>query len=110
MMFSIQLWNLKPCTKVRRVFSGNLVLKNIKINGTYMYELAHGTKPPIMHTYSGVHQGRLLGQAMILSSFNCVPFLNGNFSLWKEFAPRGSEFFPLRAVPYGLENHFYHIR
>ena len=27
----------------------------------------------------------------------------------KEFAPRGSEFFPLRAVPYGVENHFYHI-
>ena len=30
--------------------------------------------------------------------------------VWKreEFAPRGSEFFPLRAVPYGMENHFYH--
>ena len=24
--------------------------------------------------------------------------------------PRGSEFFPLRAVPFGMENHFYHIR
>ena len=23
---------------------------------------------------------------------------------------RGSEFFPLTAVPYGMENHFYHIR
>ena len=23
---------------------------------------------------------------------------------------KGSEFFPLRAVPYGMENHFYHIR
>ena len=23
--------------------------------------------------------------------------------------PRGSEFFPLRAVPYGMINHFYHI-
>ena len=22
----------------------------------------------------------------------------------------GSKFFPLRAVPYGMENHFYHIR
>ena len=42
--------------------------------------------------------------------FNCVPFRNGNFSQRKEFAPRGSEFFPLRAVPYGMENHFYHIR
>ena len=28
----------------------------------------------------------------------------------KEFAPRGSEFFPLRAVPYGMENHFYDNR
>ena len=37
-------------------------------------------------------------------------FQNGNFSLRKEFAPRGSEFFPLRAVPYGMENHFYYIR
>ena len=27
----------------------------------------------------------------------------------KEFAPRGSEFFPLSAVPYGMEDHFYHI-
>ena len=34
----------------------------------------------------------------------------------KEFAPKGSKFskgskfFPLRAVPYGMENRFYHIR
>ena len=35
---------------------------------------------------------------------------NGNFSERKEFAPRGSEFFPLRAVPHDMENHFYHIR
>ena len=25
-------------------------------------------------------------------------------------APRGSEFFPLRAVPFGMENQFHHIR
>ena len=42
--------------------------------------------------------------------FSCVPFHNGNFSERKEFAPRGNEFFPLKAVPYGMENHFYHIR
>ena len=41
-------------------------------------------------------KGRLLDQAVIL--FNCVPFQNGN------------KFFPLRAVPYAMENHFYHIR
>ena len=35
---------------------------------------------------------------------------DGNFSLRKEFAPRGSEFFPLREVSYGMENRFYHIR
>ena len=56
-----------------------------------------------MHT-----KGRLLDQAMIL--FNRVPFQNWNFSQRKEFAPRGSEFFLLRVVPYGKENHFYHIR
>ena len=38
---------------------------------------------------------RLLDQEVI--PFNCVPF-------------RGGEFFPLRAVPYGMENHFYHIK
>ena len=52
-------------------------------------------------------KGRLLGQAALL--FNCFPFQNGNFSLREEFAPRGSDFFPLRAVPYDIENHFYHI-
>ena len=41
--------------------------------------------------------------------FNWVPFQNGNFSYRKEFAPRGSEFFPLRAVAYGMGNHFDHI-
>ena len=43
-------------------------------------------------------------QAVIL--FNYIPFQDRNFSERKEFAPRGSEFFPLRAVPYGMENHF----
>ena len=31
-------------------------------------------------------------------------------SVWKKVHARGSEFFPLRVVPYGMENHFYHIR
>ena len=53
-------------------------------------------------------KGRLLDQVVII--FNCVPFRNGNFSQTKAFAPRGSEFFPLRAVSYTMENHFYHIR
>ena len=49
---------------------------------------------------------------MILSgdSLNCILFHNGNFSLRKEFAPTGSEFFPLRAVVFEMENHFHHIR
>ena len=42
-------------------------------------------------------KGRLLYQATIL--YNYVPFQNRNFSERKEFAPRGSEFFSLRAVP-----------
>ena len=51
---------------------------------------------------------RLPDQAVI--HFNCIPFQNGNFSKRKEFASRGSKFFPLKAVPYGMENHFNHIR
>ena len=53
-------------------------------------------------------KGRLLDQTVSL--FNFVPFQNGNFSERKEFAPRRNEFFPLRAVPYGMENHFYQSR
>ena len=45
---------------------------------------------------------RLLDQSAIL--FNYVPFEKGNFSERKEFAPRGSEFFPLMEIPYGMEN------
>ena len=52
-------------------------------------------------------KGRLLDQAVIL--YNCVSFQNGNFSSRKEFAPRGGEFFILRAVPNGMENHLLHV-
>ena len=38
------------------------------------------------------------------------PFFKWELLKRKEFAPRGSEFFLLRAVPYGKENNFYHIR
>ena len=60
--------------------------------------MANQNTEKVMHI-----KGRPLDQAVIL--FNCVPFQIGK----EEFAPRGSEFFPLRAVPYGMENHFYHI-
>ena len=40
--------------------------------------------------------------------FNCLPFQCGNFSLRKEFAPRVGEFFPVRAVPFGMINQFNH--
>ena len=53
-------------------------------------------------------KGRLLEQAVVL--FNCVPFKDRNFLKRKEFAPRGSEFIPLRAVPCDMENYFYEIR
>ena len=43
-------------------------------------------------------KGRLLGQAVIL--FNWVPFQNGTSFNGKN----------LRAVPYGMEYNFYHIR
>ena len=42
------------------------------------------------------NKGRLLYQVVIL--YNYVPFRNGSKS------------FPLRAVPCGMENQFYHIR
>ena len=51
-------------------------------------------------------KGRLMDQSVVL--FNRVPFQIVNFFYRKEFAPRGGEFFPLRAVPYGIEHHFYH--
>ena len=53
-------------------------------------------------------KGRQLDYAVIL--YDCLPFQNGNFSLRKEFTPSWSKFFPLRAVPYGMENKFYHNR
>ena len=42
-------------------------------------------------------KGRVMNQVMIL--YNNVP-LKWELLLKEEFAPRGSEFFPLRAVPY----------
>ena len=33
-----------------------------------------------------------------------APFHRWDFSSRKEFAPKGSEFFPLREVPYGWKN------
>ena len=42
--------------------------------------------------------------------FKMRTYLRGKDLLPLEFAPRGSKFFPLLAVPYGLENHYYHIR
>ena len=35
---------------------------------------------------------------------SCVPLQNVDFSSRKEFAPRGSDFFPLREVPYYMVN------
>ena len=52
-------------------------------------------------------KGRQLDQAITL--FNYVPFQMGTFLKREEFAARRSEFFPLRAVPYGMINQFYHI-
>ena len=50
-------------------------------------------------------KGRLLDLAVIL--FHCVLFKMGTYILRKEFALRGSEFFPFRAVLYSKENHLY---
>ena len=35
--------------------------------------------------------------------YDYVPFRNGNFSQRKEFAPRGSEFFPFCVLPNSME-------
>ena len=63
---------------------------------------------PICETILSNAEKVTLYKAVIL--FNSVHFRNGNFSKRKEFAPTGSELFPLWAVPYGMENHFYPIR
>ena len=52
-------------------------------------------------------KGRLPGQAVIHSIV--PPFKMGTSLKGKKISPRGSEFFPLRAVTCGMENHFYHI-
>ena len=80
---------------------GQLVAKNSAYNLQRQERSQKAEK--VMHI-----KGRLPDQAAIL--FNCAPFQNGNFSWRKEFAPRGSEFFSLILVPYGMENHFYHNR
>ena len=57
----------------------------------------------VARTLKNTHiKGRLLDLAVIL--FKCVRFENQNFSYRNEFAPRGSEFFPLRAIPYSMKN------
>ena len=43
-------------------------------------------------------------------SLQLRPFSKRGLLLGKEFAHRGRIFIPLRAVPYGMESHFYHIR
>ena len=54
-------------------------------------------------------KGRLLDQAY--DSLQLCPVSKWELLLKKkEFAPSGSKFFPLIAVSYGKENHFYHMR
>ena len=43
-------------------------------------------------------KGKLLNRVMVI--INCVPFQEGTSLERKELAPRGSELFPLRAVPF----------
>ena len=38
------------------------------------------------------------------------PFLKWELLIRKEFAPIGSEFFAIRAIPKGVKDHFYHKR
>ena len=52
------------------------------------------------------------GDYWIKQWFSSIAYLfeMGTSHKRKEFAPKRSEFFSLRAVPYGMENHVYHIR
>ena len=81
-----------PITEETLVLPGNATNNGVAI-----------TRKKKMHI-----KGRLLEQTVIL--LNCAHLQNGKFSLRKEFSPKWSEFCLLRAVPYGMENHFYHIR
>ena len=80
-----------------------LIPAQIQFHGVYCRQWRSQNAEKVTHI-----KGRLLDQTVF--RFNCVPFHNENFSERKEFAPRGSEFFPLRAVPYVMENNFNHIR
>ena len=60
----------------------------------------------IVNDVARIHQRETSGLSS--DSLQLRPFSNLELLL-KEFAPRGSKFFPLRAVPFGMENHFYHI-
>ena len=57
-------------------------------------------------------KGSLLDQAVTL--LNCASFIIGTLLKGKNLRPEGAnsggEFFSLRAVPYGMENHSYNIR
>ena len=88
----------------------SLVTNNAKgRNARDLDEVSSGLARMSQNAKKATHvKGRLLDQAMIL--FNRVPFQNGTFSLRKEFAPRGRELLPLRAVSYCMETHFYYIR
>ena len=61
-----------------------------------------------------VYQSQNLYQRSTTGSSNdslqSHPFSTWELLLKDEFAPRGCEFFPFRVVPYGMEDHFYHIR
>ena len=57
---------------------------------------------------SYVHQRETTGTSN--DSLQLRPFLKWEILLKKRTCPRGSELFPLRVVPYGMENYFYHMR
>ena len=70
-------------------------------DSSYFYQERSQNAEKVTHI-----EGRLPDQGVILFNFffKMGPFLNGKNLI------RGSEFFPLRAVVYGMETHFYRIR
>ena len=106
---SLIIRNETSVPKDRWIFEIRLYWKPNVLLLCQIFRLQSSTKQwRSQNTAKATHiKGRLLDQAVIL--FNCVPFWNENFFQRKELASNGSEFFSEIAVPYGMENHFYHI-
>ena len=94
---------LTPISTTSGLWSTGNIRKYQQID-VYIYQCGCGT-PKELRTSKGDYRIK-----QWFSSEMC-PFLKWELLLKERIcSQRGSKFFALRAVPYGMENHFYHIR